>query len=41
MEDEEEGSCTNCYLMKIGEVDPQMGRCGKCGKRATNLLLNS
>ena len=29
----------NCYLMEIGEVDPQDGRCEKCGKRAANPLL--
>ena len=37
---EESGACMNCYLMEIGEVDPQMGRCEKCGKRAANPLLS-
>ena len=37
---EDDGACMNCYLMEIGEVDPQMGRCEKCGKRATNQLLS-
>ena len=32
-------ACMNCYLMEIGEVDPQDGRCEKCGKRAANPLL--
>lgn len=36
---EEGGPCMNCYLIEIGEVDPQMGRCGKCGKPATNQVL--
>ena len=33
-------ACMNCYLMEIGEVDPQDGRCEKCGKRAANPLLS-
>ena len=36
---EDGGPCMNCYLMEIGEVDPQNGRCGRCGKRAANAVL--
>ena len=40
MTEEGGAACMNCYLMEIGEVDPQDGRCEKCGKRAANPLLN-
>ena len=37
----EEGCpCMSCNLLEIGEVDPQIGRCGKCGKRAANAVLD-
>ena len=39
MTEEDGAACMNCYLMEIGEVDPQDGRCEKCGKRAANPLL--
>ena len=36
----EEGCpCMSCNLLEIGEVDPQIGRCGKCGKPAANAVL--
>ena len=37
---EEGAPCMNCYLMEIGEVDPDAsGRCGRCGKRSANAVL--
>ena len=38
---EEIGPCMNCYLMEIGEVDPDVDVCAKCGKPPPNPLLGT
>ena len=38
----EEGiPCMNCYLMEIGEADPNVNVCEKCGKPPSNMLLDT